>query len=508
MAFPRPKKKHAPPPWRNLPPREDPLARTDEVSRPHPQGTVIALVGILATGLMMTGKLPSEVARFAAIGTGVSLAASAFMDLKLGFKNLIRADLMAILAFYFLTLFEFLFPQQTFDTMIGPRLTHESLVVVLVGFAGLLIGRHMLKARGQPFADTLNREVPAAWLIVVFWVCFSVGYIHMFLAVNFDIVEMIEYFMAPRFSQPWQRGKFGDWKALLVELGLFIYLVPPLAGIMLARRKRYPFFQLVLVTAALLFTFFYGFAGGTRNVFAAYLITFLIGYAFALAPGRRKELIILSAASAVIMLAATVFMLQFRSVGFKNFLIGNYEHHESKEQVMFVDYNLYAIGKLVEVFPKYRPYLGLEVPYLALIRPIPRAVWPGKPEGLSASIEDALGVEGLTIAASFAGEAYMAGGSMAVFLIAIFFGAITGWWSYLSSSRNSELGILIYASGFFAAVISMRSLFVFTTALMPTVAAIMIGTYSVRKLAAKARQWGNRRAMTRPLPRPPRQPVS
>jgi hypothetical protein len=198
------------------------------------------------------------------------------------------------------------------------------------------------------------------------------------------------------------------------------------------------------------------------------------------------------------MLAATVLMLQFRSVGFKNFLTGNYEHHESKEQIMFVDYNLYAIGKLVEVFPKYQAYLGMEVPYLALIRPIPRAVWPGKPEGLSASIEEALGMEGLTIAASFAGEAYMAGGTLAVFLIALFFGAITGWWSYLSSSRNSELGILIYASGFFAAVISMRSLFVFTTALMPTVAAIIIGTYAVRKLAAKARQWGNRRASARP----------
>jgi hypothetical protein len=362
----------------------------------------------------------------------------------------------------------------------------------------------LLKPRTQPFAATLTRDVPAAWLIVIFWVCFGIGYIHMFLAVNFDIAEMIEYFMAPRFSQPWQRGKFGDWKALLVELGLFIYLVPPLAGIMLARRARYPMFQLVFVTAALLFTFFYGFASGTRNVFAAYLVTFLIGYAFALAPGRRKELIILSVASAVIMLAATVLMLQFRSVGFKNFLTGNYEHHESKEQIMFVDYNLYAIGKLVEVFPKYQAYLGMEVPYLALIRPIPRAVWPGKPEGLSASIEEALGMEGLTIAASFAGEAYMAGGNLAVFLIALFFGATTGWWSYLSSSRNSELGILIYASGFFAAVISMRSLFVFTTALMPTVAAIIIGTYAVRKLAAKARQWGNRRASARPVPRPAR----
>ena len=62
-------------------------------------------------------------------------------------------------------------------------------------------------------------------------------------------------------------GKFGDWKALLVELGLFIYLLPPLAGIMIARRHRYPAAQIFLVCLALLFTAFYGFTSGTRNMF-------------------------------------------------------------------------------------------------------------------------------------------------------------------------------------------------------------------------------------------------
>ena len=133
----------------------------------------------------------------------------------------------------------------------------------------------------------------------------------------------------------------------------------------------------------------------------------------------------------------------------------------------------------MEVFPSRREYLGLEIPWLALIRPIPRAIWKGKPEGMSTSIEDALGVEGLTIAASFAGEAYMSGGNFAVLLIALIFGAASGWWCYLASPRNSEIGILIYASGFFAAVISMRSLLVFTTALLPTIVGIIIATYLV-----------------------------
>jgi hypothetical protein len=158
---------------------------------------------------------------------------------------------------------------------------------------------------------------------------------------------------------------------------------------------------------------------------------------------------------------------------------------------------------LIKYFPSSHPYLGWEVPYLALIRPIPRALWPGKPEGMSMTIEDAMDVDGMTIAASFIGEAHMSGGPVAVFLVGLFFGALTGWWGLLASPRNSELGILVYSSGFFAAVISMRSLFVFTTALLPTIASIVAGTFFVKKIVPMFR---NKLGGPRKLPRPARQP--
>jgi hypothetical protein len=107
---------------------------------------------------------------------------------------------------------------------------------------------------------------------------------------------------------------------------------------------------------------------------------------------------------------------------------------------------------------------------------------------MSTTIEEVVGAEGWTVSATFAGEAYMSGGFIAIGLIALGFGALTGWWSHLASAQNSELGILIYSSGFFATVISMRSLLVFTTALLPTVAALIIGTYAVRLLAAQAQR--------------------
>ena len=504
MPFPRPKKSLARPQPKAAPPAAAATGAVEEapVSRSNVIGTLLALFGIMITAFTMEGAQPSSLARFAAIGVAISLGISVLADLRHGVRNVIRADVMALAAFYFLTLFEFLFPQELFDTIITMQTTHLALQTVLIGFAGLLIGRHLLRPKTHPFPNVFMREIPSSWLVTIFWVAFAIGYAHIFLAVNFNLVEMVEAMMAPRFSQPWGRGRLGDWKALLVELGMFIFLLPPLVGIALARRERFGKAQLAGMLLILGFTFFYSFTGGTRNLFAAHLVTFVIGYAFAAPPHRRRQVVIISIIGAAALLAATVLMLRFRNVGFTNWLQNREERpRDIIEDSMFVDYNLFAIGVLVEVFPKRVPYLGWEVPYLALIRPIPRAVWPEKPEGLTSSIEDALGVEGLTIAASFAGEAYISGGWFGVFFAGLFFGALTGWWSHLASPRNSELGILIYASGFFAAVISMRSLFVFTTALLPTVAALIIGTFVVRHLAARAKRWLTRATrLARPLP--------
>lgn len=503
-AFARPGQPHQPPPWRQ--PRPPVAAVLEDVPRANLHGTFAAIGGIAITVGFMDGKTPAAVATFAAMGTAISLAISVVFDLRAGVRNLIRADLLAVLAFYFLTLFEFLFPQPTFNLLISIPVTRTGILVCAVGLIGLLLGRHLVNLRKQPFERLRTAEIPAGWMLLIFWVSCFLGYLDMLLAVNFNVAEMIDWFMAPRFSQPWQRGRLGDWKAIVHELALFMYLAPPLGGIMIARRQRYGRNQLFFVVCALLLTFFYGFSSGTRNVFAAHLVTFIIGYSFALPPARRRELLILSAAGAVLMLGATVLMLQFRNIGFKNYLRGSYERVPvAEKKSMFVDYNLYAICRLVEVFPKQTAYLGWEVPYLALVRPIPRALWPGKPEGMSKSIEDAMGVQGLTIAASFAGEAFMAGGWIAVLAFGLFFGALAGWWSFLASPRNSELGILIYASGFFAAVISMRSLFVFTTALLPTLAAIVLGTATVRMVAAGARRLLARPVRPRmPPPRPAR----
>lgn len=462
-----------------------PAQELEKVPRPSWLGTILFLIGLLVCATTDNHETSVGIARHAAVGVGVSLLLSLICDAQSGLANMIRADVMALFSLYFLTLFEFISPQADFESMVLPVMARQGVEAVYWGFAGLAIGRHLLNIRNPHFSDVFVRPVSERFMLGIFWFCLAVGYFHMLLAVNFNPIAMISYFMEPRFSQPWGRGKFGDWKALLNELGMLIYLIPPIAGVMIAQRHVYSKRALTIVISGCLFTFFYGFSSGTRNIFASFLVTFLIGYAFATRNQRNKEVLIVTGLTAILLMVSTLLMLEFREVGFRNYLEGNTEPTQQKEKTLFVDYNLYVICQLIQVFPERHDFLGWEVPYLAIIRPIPRAVWPGKPEGLSLGIEDALGAEDLTLASSFIGESYMSAGLWGVFIAGCLFGMLAGWWGHIASPRNSDFGILIYASGFFAVVISMRSLFVFTTAILPTLSAIILGSILIQKVTSQ-----------------------
>ena len=483
-------------------------AAHDDAPRPSWAATGVALCAVAATAVLSTGQLPSHLAHQGAVGVLLGLAGSFWVEGQAGLRNAIRADLLAILAFYSLTLLEFLFPVPVFDTATSLNATSSALAVVYLGFAGLLLGRHVPRPAKLPFARYLQTEMPISKLVVVFWVATILGYFYMLACSGWNPMTMIEAMAGARFSQPWSRGALGDWRSVFTELSLLIYLIPALAGVMLARPERYRAIFLVPTVAVLLITFYQGFATGTRNIFGAYLVTFLVGFALAAPVKRRARVWAVSLVCAAAMGAATYFMLQFREVGLKNWLRGNYTRTANlQSDYFFVDYNLLTIATMADFYPQRHPFLGMEIPYLAVIRPIPRFLWPGKPTGMSKSIEQVMGYdEGVTISATFAGEAYISGGYGAVVLVGLVLGAINGLWSLMASARNSELGILVYASGFFSAVITMRSLFAFTTAVLPTLISLLCVIFLVQTARVGGRgviQLLRKKASApRPVPRP------
>lgn len=130
--------------------------------------------------------------------------------------------MFGLLALYFLIFFEFLFPQQYIGFVLHPASVQEATLLCLFGFAGLVAGRHIGNIRSSAFTELFIRPFPPSYMIALFWISVVVGYLHMPVAVHFNVFEMIEHMMGARFSQPWSRGRLGDWRALLIELGLFL----------------------------------------------------------------------------------------------------------------------------------------------------------------------------------------------------------------------------------------------------------------------------------------------
>ena len=130
----------------------------------------------------------------------------------------------------------------------------------------------------------------------------------------------------------------------------------------------------------------------------------------------------------IILLVSVQFILEFRREGLANYVKRTvfqeqyYQQPERDRAGLVIDNNLLSLARTVDYFPKRADYLGFEVPYWALVKPIPRAFWPGKPKGLSISIEtvrNERGAEAATWASTFLGESYMGGGLFGVGLAAL-----------------------------------------------------------------------------------------
>jgi drug/metabolite transporter (DMT)-like permease len=187
-----------------------------------------------------------------------------------------------------------------------------------------------------------------------------------------------------------------------------------------------------------------------------------------------RRIAVLFALTAGVLYLGAYYMLQFRTIGMDAYLQGDIEvegrgwHGET----LFIDNNLVTISQLTEVFPEQAPYLGFEMATYALLLPVPRVLWPDKPTKLSVNTADALGASqlGVSISSTFVGESYMMGGYPAVLMVGLLFGWLAGWWDRIGRELRSNLGIIIYASGFLTALGSMRSFLFTTTTLLPTFA--------------------------------------
>lgn len=444
--------------------------------KPSALGSGIIVVATISSFFnSQSATTPADMANVVAVGVGLGLIINLLLDCQQGLRNLFRVDTMCLVSIYALTVAEFLSPQEEFNSRITLDQASLALNVICIGFVGLAVGRHLIALRPMK-SNILNfPDIPDATLFYLFLAASILGYLYILISVNFDFVRLFNELLEPRFRQSWTRGRLGGWNSLITELALFQLIIPPLSGIIINRRQTFGNIRLLVVLLIFLGTVFKGFAEGSRNVYVAHLTTFFLAYLLTLSKNNIRNTVLPIFLSTVLVLVGSYHMLEFRTIGLRNYVEDKVYATDAGRDTLAVDYNLAPIGILVDAFPGNGDFLGSEIITWSLIKPIPRALWPGKPEGLSVSIEESVGAdEGYTVAATYLGESYMMAGRAGVFFMSVFFGALSAWWNRLAFQRHSDYAMVVYALGFFVAVITMRSMFWLTTMMLPIVALVVL----------------------------------
>ena len=446
---------------------------------PSVVGTTCLLLSIaFAYNQYPTQETATLMATVAARTVGIGFAVSVLFDCQQGLRNLLRTDLLCVVGIYGLTLAEFLFPQEGFEAMTTPAETALSLNIVLIGLASMVVGRHLVAPKPMSSSWLQLDDISNKALFKVFMVSAFLGFFYMLLAVQFNPVALIEGMIGPRFTEPWSRGSLGGWKTLLNELGLFSYIIPPLTGVIWNRRKNFSTIQVSIVLSIFLLVLFHSFASGTRNVFIAHLATFSMAYLLTLARNTLWNTVVPLLLIGAIAVYGSYHMLELRSIGLRNYVTKQVYASGESRKTLAVDYNLASMGWVADAMPKNYDFLGAELLVWSLVKPVPRAIWPSKPVGLSVSVEEIAGAEGWTVAVTYLGESYMMAGMFGVICVSMFFGALAAWWNRMALGQQSDYALVVYALGFFAAGITMRSMFWLTTAILPVVALIVFRKFS------------------------------
>jgi hypothetical protein len=162
----------------------------------------------------------------------------------------------------------------------------------------------------------------------------------------------------------------------------------------------------------------------------------------------------------VVLLLAMQVMLQYRNVGLTAALsdASLTADDTPANEYLHVDDNFYRLCQVIQLIPSTHPYVYQGFVVYAVVRPIPRVLWPGKPVDAGFDLTRAVGDQEVSYSCSVIGELYMSLG---------FFGIAIGGWLYGRFAalinglltQSAGLGVVvIYSIGVMALFSGMRSM--------------------------------------------------
>jgi hypothetical protein len=318
----------------------------------------------------------------------------------------------------------------------------------------------------QGFLRSCQIRPEASVLFPVVLICFCLAMLKFAMPCKFDVVVMFRYALMERWGAPWGRGNFGSWDAFADHLAYFGYLLPTFA-VMIAQKKSWlnPMTLVALLCAGIFLLFLS--QSGARRVVGVCLVAAIFTWVINQRQLRGWHLTILAMGMAAVLVLMQM-MIITRGVGFGRAgleLAGRaaIDSMSGKEtaagapKAIHVDDNFLRLAQTVSLIPEKYDYVYHRQLYYIIARPIPRALWPGKPTDPGFSLH-ALVATGASLSTSILGEFWISLGFPAVFLGGWFYGRLARMSSPLLKFGNGTVAPMFYGYMTMTLFVGFRSL--------------------------------------------------
>ena len=284
-------------------------------------------------------------------------------------------------------------------------------------------------------------------------IAFVLSFLRFAIPAEFNLDQIYGALFSDRFSAPWSRGAYGGWDAFLDHISYFGYLLPALTVLLYRAEGRFTWRTLLLAAMAVIIGLLLAQGGGRRVVGSLALSAGVILVLTSRAKWRSIILLVLFGLPALLMYMQ--YILFTRSAGISE--SGDIPYQTLITRGIAVDDNINRLAQLIEIIPNSVPHVWFDWVIWILVRPIPRILWPDKPDDFGFDLATHLGMENVSLTSSVVGESYMAFGLMGCMVIGLVYGhlakRLTSLFDYLAQPGAA----LMYVLGMMALFVGLRS---------------------------------------------------
>ena len=281
-------------------------------------------------------------------------------------------------------------------------------------------------------------------------VLFGLGIFYFWSSSGFNPVVMFEALGRNRWAAPWARGRLGGWDSFVEHMRYFGYVVPALT-VVYAHYAGWLRGKTIFAIILSIIIIAFASQGGGRRITGVMLGAALICWIL-LQPRLRPRVVIGSVLAVILFGIGLQLMIENRSHGFQQM-----ESLQVQSDKLHIDDNFYRLGQITTIFPDEHPYVYTEQVTFALIRPIPRALWSGKPEHPGYDFSSMVTDQQVSLTTSVIGEFFASWGWLGILLGGYVYGRLGSMWNRLLEARI-PYAVLLYGMGALALFAGLRSM--------------------------------------------------